>query len=310
MHIVLNTMGEHQNPPMPEYAGLSRLVEDKELILFSDESVAKGEYFSNFYGGVLVGSSQLERITGRLREVADQAGITGEMKWQKVTESRVEPYRRVIDAFFDEIAADLLKMRVMFSQNAFEPVGLTAEHRDNAYFILYYQFLKHAFSLGSVKPTEPIRLRLNVDHLPDTKAKAWRFKEYLVSLFAKRRMGGGTISLEMEDIAEVDSRRHLILQVMDVILGAMAFRLNDRHRALIEGSRRRGKRTIAKERLYKAILKRINTSIRPNFNIGMSTRPIGEYITRWDLPYAHWNFRAKNHRFNRDRTKRNPTQPT
>lgn len=57
-----------------------------------------------------------------------------------------------------------------------------------------------------------------------------------------------------EDIAEVDSKNHVILQCMDVILGAMNFKLNNMDKEKIPGSYKRGKRTIAKEKLYKNIL--------------------------------------------------------
>ena len=73
-----------------------------------------------------------------------------------------------------------------------------------------------------------------------------------------------------DQIAEVDSHEHSILQAVDVVLGSMQFRLNDFHRAKPPGQARRGKKTIAKEKLYKRISQRIR-SIYPNFNIGIST---------------------------------------
>ena len=36
---------------------------DKEYILFCDESDKYGKYYSNFYGGVIVGSQHYQRIT-------------------------------------------------------------------------------------------------------------------------------------------------------------------------------------------------------------------------------------------------------
>lgn len=39
---------------------------DKEYIIFCDESDVAGKYYSNFYGGVLVGSSQYDRVTSVL----------------------------------------------------------------------------------------------------------------------------------------------------------------------------------------------------------------------------------------------------
>ena len=42
-------------------SGLMR--QEKEYVVFCDESDSKGEYFSNFYGGVLVGGSRLQAIS-------------------------------------------------------------------------------------------------------------------------------------------------------------------------------------------------------------------------------------------------------
>lgn len=69
----------------------------------------------------------------------------------------------------------------------------------------------------------------------------------------------------------------------------MAFRLNEMHKEKPEGQRRRGKRTRAKEALYKHINKRIR-AIYPRFNIGVSTGTDGLAMNRWLHPYRHWNF--------------------
>ena len=53
------------------------------------------------------------------------------------------------------------------------------------------------------------------------------------------------------DIAEVDSKNHVILQYIDIALGSMNFKLNNMDKEKMPNSNRRGKRTIAKEKLYK-----------------------------------------------------------
>ncbi len=59
-----------------------------------------------------------------------------------------------------------------------------------------------------------------------------------------------------ENIADVNSKDHVILQAIDVVLGAIQFRLNDKHTIIPEGKKRRGKRTLAKDRVYKHIQSR------------------------------------------------------
>lgn len=56
-------------------------------------------------------------------------------------------------------------------------------------------------------------------------------------------------------IAEVDSKNHVILQCIDIALGSMNFKLNNMDKEKMPNSNRCGKRTIAKEKLYKKIKK-------------------------------------------------------
>ena len=71
--------------------------------------------------------------------------------------------------------------------------------------------------------------------------------------------------------------------------------MNDKHLEKPEGSRVRGKRTIAKERVYK----HINACIRAlyggkQFNIGVSTgRPGPAGTHEWQDPHRHWLFKPK-----------------
>lgn len=270
---------------------------DKEYILFCDESDRAGRYYSNFYGGALVGSSQYERITTRLNEIKARLHLHHEVKWQRVTEQYLEKYQKLVQAFFEEVASGHLKVRVMFRQNAHVPTGLTDEQLSWQYYLLYYQFIKHAFGLEHAP--SPLRLRLYFDTFPDTAEKGEQFKGFLLGLTKTSKWK--SIAIQPQDITEVDSKNHVILQCLDVVLGAMAFRLNDKHKEKLPGSRRRGKRTIAKEKLYKTILAEIQ-KIRPRFNIGVSTATV-QLSDRWESPYMHWAFVPKREQFDDSLTK-------
>ena len=107
------------------------------------------------------------------------------------------------------------------------------------------------------------------------------------------------------DVAEVNSKKHLPLQVVDVVLGAMCFRLNDKHKERgIDG--KRAKRNIVKEKLYKYIRTKI-WELHPGFNIGVTT-PITKMSDLWERPYLHWNFVPKNYTKNEGMTKRHKTE--
>jgi hypothetical protein len=288
---------------------------EKEYIIFCDESVGKGKYYSNFYGGLIVGSSQYERITRKLNEKKRELNFFGEVKWQKVTERYLEKYVEFIKCFFEEVVAGNVKVRIMFSQNAHQPQGLTNEDHEMGYFKLYYQFIKHGFGLSFVEfQPDGTNLRLYFDQFPDTKEKADQFKGYLLGLNSNRNFRNANIILLKENITEVRSHDHVLLQCLDIVLGAVCFRLNDQHKEKPPGQYRRGKRTVAKENLYKIIREEI-CKTRANFNIGESTGLDGSLENRWHYVYSHWKFQAKETVYIKGATKggqkkKRPTFPT
>lgn len=98
----------------------------REYIIYADESISNGKYYSNFYGGLLVRSSDFENVVQILESVKEEQNLFKEIKWQKVTSNYLDKYRTVIDTFFDLVEEDQIKVRIMFTQNRFIPVGLEA----------------------------------------------------------------------------------------------------------------------------------------------------------------------------------------
>jgi hypothetical protein len=184
--------------------------------------------------------------------------LLGEVKWNKITAPYKEKYIKLLSHFFDLVAGNIIKVRIMFTQNMRVPIGLSVEQKENEYFLLYYQFIKHAFGLPHCDGDGTlIRVRIFLDQLPDTKEKANRFKSYLSALSDNPQFRNSRIELRQEDMADAVSHNHDLLQCLDIVLGAMQFRLNDMHLEIPAGQKRRGKRTRAKEDVYKYINKRI-----------------------------------------------------
>ncbi len=275
-----------------------------ELVIYTAESDKAGEYFSNFYGGVLVRSRDLAAAVERLEKIKLQQNLFGEIKWQKVTQPYLEKYIAVMDEFFDLIADDLAKVRIMFTSNQYVPQGLTTEQRQTVYHRLYYQFIKHTFGLHycTVEHSPPIRIRLNLDQMPTSREQTAQFKSYVEGLNHNPQFRDAGIKFDKQQIAEVDSHDHVLLQCLDIVLGSVVFRLNNKHKLKPAGQHRRGKRTIAKEKLYKHISLRIR-QIYPNFNIGESTGTQGNLANRWQHPYRHWKLIPRDHQHDRSKAK-------
>lgn len=276
----------------------------RELIIYCDESVEKGRYYSDFYGGVLTESLHLHRIVAALEQKKADLHLHDEVKWGKVTANYLEKYKALMELFFEFVQAGELKVRIMFRQNAIEPTNLTHYNKEHGYFLLYYQFLKHAFGLRCCNPggSPPVFLRIFFDELPDSKAKAELFKNHIHALQTLSELSRAGIKIRKRDISEVDSKKHVLLQCLDIVLGSMAFRLNDLHLVKQEGEKRRGKRTIAKDKLYRFILSKIRQTY-PNFNVGVTTGIQGDVENRWRHAYRHWAFMPREFRVDNSKYK-------
>lgn len=279
-----------------------------EYNIWLDESDSHGSFYSNFYGGILVKSTDIAQVTNNIQTCISDLHIDEEIKWQKVSEYWFSRYVKLIDVVFGLMAENKIKIRIFFRHNQYVALGLTPQQKKEEYQRLYYQFIKHSFGLEYSNPTkERIYLRLYLDDMPLKGAGKNEFISCIYNLNNDEHFRKANINIRREDIVEVDSKKHILLQVMDLILGAMCFRLNEKHKEKIANSRVRGKKTIIKEKLYKHINQKIR-EMKPNFNIGVSTsyRVIDDV---WNDAYRHWSFVPKNHTRVPENTKHQKNNP-
>lgn len=276
----------------------------KRFIIYCDESDDKGRFYSNFYGGVLIEAAQQQRIERELQACKDALNIfDGEMKWERITGPYAEKYVQFIDLVFDIVARGDMKIRIMFTQNRNRPV-LEDFQIGNDYFLLYHQFIKHAFGLQfSVPKGGSASAAVLLDDVPHNRDRVHEFKSYLSSLSAFPKWRRAGFRIEYQDIAEVNSKDHNILQALDVVLGGIQSRLNEKHTRPPSPGKRRGKRTLAKAKVYAAIKRRI-FELYPNFNVGVSTGTLDGLSMRFHHPYRHWLFVPNHADVDPNRTKK------
>jgi Protein of unknown function (DUF3800) len=276
----------------------------REIIVYADESVRSGRYFGDFFGGAAVLSRDLEEVESTLLQAAREENLLAELKWQKISARYCPKYVAFVNELFDLIDARKLRLRVMFTENSLVPQGLTDYHRSNSYHILYRYFLKHAFGLEHAGASDVVtRVRFYLDSLPGTKERNAEFRGRIAALESYPPFRRAHLRFPSDQIAEVRSHDHIILQGLDVVMGAIQFRLNDGHKVTNAETGRRGAKTIAKEKVYKAVQKRIQATYERQFNIGITTSDRGDRRNRWLDPYRHWKFTPRDAIRDRDRTK-------
>ncbi len=130
-----------------------------------------------------------------------------EAKWTKVSPGKVDFYRAVLEWF---IAAEEVSFRcVILPDKQRLYAKLPEENRDHLYYRLYYQFLR-----GAIEPENRYRAFLD---LKDT-----RGREKIAEL--KRRLADDADDAKaMESLQHVHSHEIRLLQVTDLLLGAVGF---------------------------------------------------------------------------------------
>lgn len=273
-----------------------------EYIIYCDESVSDGKYYTDFFGGVLVRNTDFDDIREALDAQKNMLHLKGEIKWVKVTANYLDKYKQMMDIFFSFIKKNRLKVRIMFRETSQTPSNLSPEQVHNRYSLLYYQFVKHSFGLiyHDAPRNTPVYLRLYFDEIPYPLDQRDAFKSHVFSLQRNSRFRKAQVKIRMDDVVEINSEKHSIQQCMDIVLGSISFMLNRKNEVIPEGSTERGHRTIAKEELFHHILQLIQESDGVDFfDISKST-PIVVPKDLWAMPYRHWKFTAPEYR-NEDR---------
>jgi hypothetical protein len=271
------------------------------IFIWLDESDRHGEFYSNFYGGILISSKHHREVMERMHSIVAEVGINDEIKWQKVNEYHYEKYLRVVDELFDLAKEGKLKIRIFFRHNQFTASRLSPEEKKADYQMLYYQFIKYAFGLPYANE-ELDSMTLFIDEIPLRNSDRDEFISHIRGMANDPILKGKGLTIADDGIVEVNSKQHLPLQFMDVILGAICFKLNEKDKLKVEGEKKPGKRTLVKLKLYKHISARIR-EIYPNFNIGVTT-PIRIPSDSWTQVYRHWSFIPKYHIRDSSRTKK------
>lgn len=265
-----------------------------EYIIYSDESVSQGELFSDFFGGALVTNRDFNEVNAALEARKCELNLMGEIKWTKVSVNYLEKYKQMMDLFFSFIKQNKVKLRIMFQESGHSYSPLHQDQIVNRYHLLYYQFIKHAFGLvyhdGPVGET--VYLKLYFDKMPVSIQENDAFKAHIAYLQNLWQFRKARIVIRPDDIAEIDSHKHSIQQCMDIVLGAMAFRLNNKHLEIPPGASEPGHKTRAKEALFNHILELIKDADGiTDFDISKTTLP-DKVRDRWIIPYRHWKFLA------------------
>jgi len=112
-----------------------------DYVIYTDESRHDGPVSGPFMGigGLWVVRSEKDRITRALQQLRREVGLTGEIKWTKVSALKLESYKRLIDFF---LTNDFLRFRVILVEKSKLDHSVHNDGDDElGFYKFYYEML-------------------------------------------------------------------------------------------------------------------------------------------------------------------------
>src|SRR5208282_4360992 len=191
--------------------------------IYTDESRQSADRYM-ITGGLALSHSATQDFSAELESFRHAFLMFNEFKWTKVSRAKLGHYQTLMDIFFRRMLAGQVCFHCMIvDKHILDFQTHHAGDRDRAFSVLYYNLLLHAFAR---RYGFNYKLRAYLDY-NDSKTSQDKLKEILNWGFDARYR---PFTHPFDKLHRVDSKKFDLIQVADVILGAIGWHKNDRHK--------------------------------------------------------------------------------
>jgi hypothetical protein len=177
-------------------------------VIYCDESCHELTPHHRFMsiGGLKVQRAKKAELTHKLKVLTQSRGLNSELKWSKVSDKRLEDYKKVIGLFFEH--REMCFRAIVVEQAKIQFDKFHEKDRELAFYKFYYEMLEKWLQAGD---------------------------EYLILLDYKNNRGADRYAAlktclvnylqgkaRIRDLTIIDSRETPLAQLCDVMVGAVA----------------------------------------------------------------------------------------
>lgn len=154
--------------------------------------------------------SEVKRLTHELKDIKEEFGARGELKWGKVSKKNLKFYLAIVEWFFSEPKL-LFRVLVVPNKQVLDHQAFNDGSHDDFYYKMYFWLLSKIVSPDSV-----YKIYLDVK---DTRSRGKTHLLREVICFDKFDFHGKMI----EEILSIRSHEAQLLQLADFFIGAVAY---------------------------------------------------------------------------------------
>ena len=179
-----------------------------DYVVYCDESRHDGCDRNPFMaiGSLWVPQDQKPRISREFRDLCRAEGLRGEVKWSKVSQQRLEAYRRLVDYF---IGTQNLSFRVIVVEQAkVDHETFNQGDRELGFYKFYYEMLVKWIETGN-------QYLILLDFKQNKGADRYAMLRRVLERTAKGKAW-------IKDLTVIDSSESPLAQLCDLLTGAVA----------------------------------------------------------------------------------------
>lgn len=207
----------------------------QDFAFYCDEAGISNDRYT-VVGGLCVHRARIPEILENMSAFRTEYGMLKELKWTKITDNKMKPYAALVDYFFGMNNANQCQFHcVIFDSHYWKHSKYNGGDGDIGLSKLYYQVLLHKFA-KRCGPHGSLYVRLD---RRNSSTSLNDLRDMLNSGYQKMTKGATS---PFKAVESCDSKQCDILQLNDVILGAVCSARNGKH--LLETTRN-AKREIA-----------------------------------------------------------------
>lgn len=199
--------------------------------IYCDESRQTQDRYMVF-GGIIVPSGNIKQFEEAIALFRSTNNMMGELKWSKVSTQKLAEYKAFIDLFFAFIKGMHFKA-IVLDTHQIDHKRYNKGDKELGFYKFMYQFLLHSFSPYASNDDKYI---IYLDER-DSSYPLGTLKVVL-NRGIKKKFTGRITSDIVRNIEPMDSRKSSIMQIADILMGAIGYEMNLCH---LRSNAKRGK---------------------------------------------------------------------
>ena len=190
--------------------------------IYCDESRQSRDRFM-LLGGIILPATNVEVFNETMRKFRSEQRMFAELKWTKVTNQKLEQYKKFVDYFFALNNTDKLHFHsIIIDNHQVNYKKFSKGNKELGFYKFYYNLLLHCFGKNYCRHEENNRFIVHMDY----RNSSYSLGTLKVVLNRGMNKKFSVSSNPFVSIEPRDSRKSELIQVNDIILGAIGFQKN------------------------------------------------------------------------------------